>query len=875
MITAEIQIHGYRKGHQLIASSVALHKDDQALVDRLSDVAGPLRPKEQFAPYLSAYPLPSGSFYVVARTWQDLSVARAGCVMTKSVLIDAQTWSWRPPLIQILQLIASPNLPSEDDAVRISLSEKIDDAFPPATIFNASELLEALFLEDVKPVVLFDAPEPEVIAVRLLAALWPDIRRRFALSTFALAPRKIGGRDLDLVFAPSNAKAKFSDWPGRRVDGRSPQGDRHRWTGSIVSRVFEAPVPKLLSEAEINLLGDREADSAAALRIALLWNELLEKLDRTPTVALGLLDIANSGMVSQMVAVQILEHRLAEATRNAGSSLSANDAWDFVGAMARKMQGHDMPLGIAAVEELASVLSERSPVGAVSLLRQPDPDCALNTLVHSIALGLAGSAAPDMEQTLVEAPADIIARLVAEGSMLARRVAESDRLIKRMGEVLTEVDQQLADKAGMTLLPFLVEDRHLAAARPIVSTLDSVQIADEIRWLGDVNEFNSKRLCAELIERAREVCGLQVVRDVLLSFESSASRNNLIDHTVYPIVADLLWLVDEKRLGEAEIDGLLVAVLRRADRQQLVALLSDQRIGEEIGRCLPDEAVDLLADTIVNGPLPANAFARVLRFVIPRVDESRKFEIAAHALGICLRRRFEGDESAVLEMLLEIVGGRLDGRWAVRVGLERGIETEVAIRNLIVFERAPSSAREHVVQAVDEVARAIQGRRPLDLNEPAYDACARIMFDAEKAAPKELHDAANWLMPSLLRAGRQPVSLLVAALFPMNYRELISADNSPSIFKLVSLFDLDRGRIARSELVNTFMASSWRAGDLALTALRCGDIERILKQVATSYGGGAYLARIESDLGRLEQKHQYQVVRKINEIRSGKSQKGV
>src|SRR5690606_7055541 len=138
---------------------------------------------------------------------------------------------------------------------------------------------------------------------------------------FALSPRKIGGRDLDLVFAPMNAKAKFSDWSGRRVDGRSVQKDRHRWTGAIVRRVFVEPLPKLLSDREIGLLSVRDTDSAAALRIALLWNELLDKIHLTPTAVLGLLDIANSGMVSNTAAVKLIEPLLAEATHWAASTL--------------------------------------------------------------------------------------------------------------------------------------------------------------------------------------------------------------------------------------------------------------------------------------------------------------------------------------------------------------------------------------------------------------------------------------------------------------------------------------------------------------------------------------------------------------------------
>ncbi|MBK4449882.1 hypothetical protein JJP64_23310, partial [Enterobacter hormaechei] len=248
MITTEIQVHGYRKGHQLLASSTILSREDQAVVDRLSDVAGPLRPREQFAPYLTAYPLPSGLYYVIARTWQDQSVPRAGCVRTKSVLVNMHDWAYRMPLVAVLRLLDSSALPEEKDAVCAELNELHGEEYPRVSGFNTNEFLEALFLEEPNPVVVFDAPEPEYIALRLLTALWPDIRQRFSLSTFALSPRRIGGRDLDLVFSPSNAKSRFSDWSGRRVDGRQLQDERHRWTKFIAHRVFDMPEPALLSD---------------------------------------------------------------------------------------------------------------------------------------------------------------------------------------------------------------------------------------------------------------------------------------------------------------------------------------------------------------------------------------------------------------------------------------------------------------------------------------------------------------------------------------------------------------------------------------------------------------------------------------------------
>ena len=253
------------------------------MVDRLSDAAGPLRPREAFTPYLTAYPLPSGERYVLARTWQDPTVSRAGCVRTISLIIPATDWAEAASLLPFVDLLRLDHLPQDRDATRVSVADSVEMSLPPAPAFRASELLEALFLEEAKPVVVFDAPEPELIALRLLTALWPSIRHRFALSTFALSPRKIAGRDFDLAFAPKEARAKFADWHGRRVDGRSNQVARHRWTGTIVDRVFEQPNPRLLTSNEIGLIGGvgPDDDNATSLRIALLWDELLGKLQTT------------------------------------------------------------------------------------------------------------------------------------------------------------------------------------------------------------------------------------------------------------------------------------------------------------------------------------------------------------------------------------------------------------------------------------------------------------------------------------------------------------------------------------------------------------------------------------------------------------------
>lgn len=866
VITAEVQIHGYRKGHQLLASSISLSKDDQAVVDRLSDVAGPLRPKEQFAPYLSAYPLPSGTYYVVARTWQDHSVPRAGCVRTKSVLIDARAWSLKPPLTSILRQLSSSELPTEMSAVHIELDEQLEEELPPTLAFSAGELLEALFLEDAKPVVVFDAPDPELIAVRLLTALWPDMRRRFSLSTFALSPRKIAGRDLDLVFAPSNAKSKFSDWSGRRVDGRSSQIDRHRWTGAITRRVFAEPIPRLMSDREINLLGDRDTDSAAALRIALLWEELLDKLHQSPTALLGLFDIANSGMVRNATALRMLEPRVAEAARLA-VSMPSNHAWDFVSAITRKMQGHSMPDGSDAVKQLAKQLAEHAPEGAINLLEQPDPKGCNDGLISSIAMGLSNGAAPQVEQLLVGATSNVIARLISQGGTLTNRVTEDTDLIKRMGAVLNEVAPDLADKAGMMMLPLLTEDRHLPAAMPIFKRLDSQGVAKELDWLGEKNGLQAKQLSTCLIKRAREVRGLPAVRSVLLSWGPSAQRDSLLAQTIDPICKDVQWLLDEKRLSHKTSTSLLVNLLKRASDIQLSELMSDGAVAERVIAQLPESAVNILERVTLPDDLPINVFVSLIKILLSKVEDNCKSGIAKRALNRCLRTRFEGDETELLVNLLDIAGTQLDGKWVARSGLERSIDSDIASRNLIVFDIAHSPARLRIVQAADEIVRTLEERYSCDLTEAANDACARLILDSEKTAFRPpLIEAAGRLMPMLLSSRRKPVSQMIAALFPIVYRELARTDEGPNILSFLPFFDWDRCKNARHGLVDAFMSSNWTPGDLALTAYRCGDVGKILGRVAKLRGGKEYLSQVENDLGHLNDDAQRFVSRTIDEL---------
>ncbi|MFM1272665.1 hypothetical protein WFM03_02735 [Yersinia enterocolitica] len=869
MITIDVQIHGYHKGHQLLASSIVLSKEDQSAVDRLSDVAGPLRPKEQFEPYLTAYPLPSGNYYVVARTWQDFSVARAGCVRTKSLLIDTLAWSRIPPLMPMLDLLRSDQFPSEVDALRIEIEENFEFSLPPVSTFNSVELVEALFLEESKPIVIFDAPEPEWIALRLLFAIWPDIRQRYALSTFALSPRKIGGRDFDLVFSPANAKSRFSDWVGRRVDGRVPQIERHKWTKLIVQRVFEEPTPNLLAKNNSTLFASKKIDNLGGLRVSLLWDELLEKLPQTPTAALGLLDITNSGMLAKREALALIEPRLIKAIHYVETTMPHNDAWDFVSAITSKMKGHTMPASMSEIEGLTTFLAKNDPDGAVKLLQQPDPKGVMSSLNQSIANGLSYSTWSLVKELLLNAPREILAHLLSLNSQLAKKATEDNDLVEVLKTILELVDSKLAHEVGTVLLPFLVEDRHLPIALPIINWLNTQQIISELHWLSDINDFKSEKISLALVNRSREISGACDVRKALTLFKPSRKVNTLLAQTIEPVKGDIWWILNEKSLSESTLLELLTNVLSRADNKQFKILFSDIILAEKIVSYLTYENTDILLKVATQDELPITFCINIIHSLLEKTQSNQFVNTAIFLTERCLRNRFEGNEINSLSTLLGIIGDQLECRWVVKEGLGRSLSSDIASRNLIAFESAPFAARNKIVQDIDEVADALKRRYSLDLSEKANNACAKLMLDAEKASRENLIRASGILIPSLFHARRLPVSYIVATLFPIAYKELARSGEIPESLRfLFSFLDWDRCKAARRELVKAFMSSTWKAGDLALVACRCDDAFQILKQVTKSYDGEEYLIQVKNDLDRLDIESKFYVEKLINEILS-------
>ncbi|MES2975664.1 MAG: hypothetical protein V4757_18745 [Pseudomonadota bacterium] len=878
MIKVEAQLHGYSHGHELLVASAPLPKADQTVVDRLSDVAGPLRSGETFQPYLSSYPLPSGNWNVLARTWPDSTVSRPGCVRTLSLLIPSDDWSHSASLLPFLKLLSTSEFPSE--AKSESLPSPQAMALPPAPLFSSTELLEALFLEEYRPVAVFDAPEPELIAIRLLTAMWPSIRRNFALSTLAFSPRRIEGRDFNLVFAPKSARQKFSDWSGRRVDGNARSLARHRWTDSIVDRVFSAPFPRLLDEGELQSGDVEERSTGALLRISLLWDELLERLDETPSAALGLLDIARTRPALAPAAESTLRAAVSGAARRAVVQLAHEDAWDLIGAMTRKLRGTTLVSEVKSLQTAANSLACIDPIGGLALLAHDEPSGPLADLVAPIAHGIAKSLDQIPLNTFASLPAPTVAQLLIQGPPLAKAVAASTRFQQEFAGIFDELKARLATRSDAldsdqytgfrdALLPFLRKDFQAPLADRFIATLNADELVRMARGLIEADGFVTQSFIAPMAARAHALDSMGSLRDELLVVGDGARRRELIRWTLEPRADDFEWLIGSCVLDAEFADDLLVDLLQSADERQFRDLLRKEGLTEKILNRIPPTETQALRRFLSEGNLPLDLFVSTSEKALSVSANGDRIDIAFKTLERCLQSRFSGNEIATIAGLLDVVAPVLNPVWVISHGVDSRLHSTLISRNLVAFDRADSSARSLIVGSVDAIAAAIEGRWSLDFDHEGAQACANLLVSATQQGAPNLLSACGRLMRMLLRSKAWPVSSMIPATFPVVYRELAAHADVPDILKIVPFFEWDKCKSARSELVDAFVSSQvWKASDFALTACLCPHTERFLRRAASAYGGIRLLDEVERSLGELPEAYRESVRVGVRDVRS-------
>jgi len=869
------QLHGYQHGHELLSGTIRLPPRDQDLIDRLSDLAGPLAPGEKFAPYLTCYPLPSGSHYVLAKTWQDREAPRAGCVRTRSLLIPMPDWisGVDPGALAAVVTEVGPTVPCK------RLSIETSEARPLPPVDGAGiELLEALFLEDASAVAVFGAASPDNIALRILTAVWPSMRRHFTVSTFCNSPRSIAKRSFNLVFAPIDARPNFSDWKGRRIDGSKVGAPRHHWASRIVDAVFRAPHPSLSGLDVFGEMAEDEDGSPHALRLSLLWDELSAKVDAEPHAALGLLDIANTRASRRADLVMGLEPEFTRAAQAAVANFPPAEAWRFLQLLITKLGNTRWRLSLArSIRSLTSSFAAGNPADAVSaipLLLQEDGG---DFLLSGIAQGLAGVEPFDpVSRMLADLSGQDLMKIMLATPELIPTALRSDAGIEGpLAESLVQATTEERSRAHHRMLPHLMADRHSGLLRDCLSQASADEISSEADHLRRMNGLRSSALNNVVVEAAYRTGSARAVRDVVAQADPSGPVDAMMKDLLQPTPSDVDWVLDVLDEDDPRRSTLLQGVLLGASPGQLRTIVDRSQSRSRILAAIRGRSgsSELLARIVERVPLPAEDLLPLVAEILPDLSGRRGSVIAAKCLEEALLQKSDPVQDRLLANLLDRAGAEMDGPRGIHVGLT-AVSTAIMNRNLVALDAAAPVTRKRLLAEPELLANAIMVRRTLDISYQAAEAASRLLWDSASVNKRGYVRAAARLLPYVMEQKGPSASALLVAVFPPVYREL-QQERLPDFLSFVFMFlDWDRCKIARKALAEAALHSKWRPRDVAFAAARAGDVERILSTIAKRDGGQSFLTSVRNDIASIPEPSKKQVWRAIKEIASGNGLKG-
>lgn len=849
------QVHSYRNGHSLAGSSITLQRSDQDLIDRLSDLAGPLGPGETFSPYLTSYPLSSEPFYVVARTWQDLDAPRAGCVITRSLLVPDEAWRNGGVLGQLLAELESQG-PATSRFAEFGLFEPQGFALPTLEITSTTEFVEAFFLEKRQPIVVFGASAPEVFAARLLEGLWPAFRSLVAICTNAYSPRAVQGRPFDVLFAPSSARSNFSAWTGRRVDGfPSNRQPRHGWTDSIARRLFDGPrvEPLTVSLGDLNVPQD-EADESQ-FRLAMLWDELRQRSRESPLAILGMLDIVSSLRQGDASLSQALRPIISQSIRLAEKQ-GTQGLLQYLVTLLGKFPSRLPPTGaLSEIRKSAATAAAREPEEAlVFLKRQPlDSVPPAAVIMAGVADGFVRSRSVGQHiAELLSLGDEALLSLLGYGPRFAREVVDALESQKsaegfaRLERVAFTSDLKLRNRARRNMVPQLRNRGQDKLLKALLRGADGRALASSVRWLYASGGLEVCELGAALVSAADSPSKVEQLRALLSHLPASAGVNFALSRTLTLAEGDVDWLLSENLEPDRTSDILRELLenssepeLRRLPVHLADAVLDSARLHEAA------VGVESLSKILLLVPASCGA---MLRVAVSKREELATSSNLRFVEVLVMRVLSEPAPPELALVAIEQFAHLVSARELALMTVGARASAEQVSENLRMFDRASPELRRHLASRVDVLTEQIIARRPPVPAVDAIVAWANLIAEAARQSNDGAHlRGASLALEFALRSTQVQVSPLVRAAFPRVYAELRSNERTPSMLDFFSFSDWDRCKTARKDLVQAFVHSVWPPVDLLVLADEVMEVESFSGLLSKMRSGRELLSRALAD----------------------------
>jgi hypothetical protein len=853
-------VHGYEHGHRTLAGSTELSRDEMDLVTRLSDLSGSMIPGQPIEPYVSLYPLPSKTYYAVAKTWEDRSAPRAGCVLTHTLLVPAAAWANSPNLASIAALHRLPQRSDLQDFTA-TLSTKAAGRLDTIEDIGRDVFIGKFFGEGIRPLVWFGLKKAERYAWRIAAALWPALRSGFACCSLALQPRTLDERPFDLTFAPASARSRFAEFGATNiVDASSESGAlsasvepwARQWRDIVFSDIGER-------SAQVFALSAGLEAAPNAVRKVFLFLDLQERAASVPLAAIGALDVLESLGSAQSEAralVTQLVNRALSGVRNAPQSW----ALEMLCLVGLRLDRVEPSLIDRDIDNLIS-LSVRdcvasAPAGGVALAERFSTR-DLGRLPRSFVRGLADAitASPNLQSLLALAQAHHVGRNLVEVSPAATRglLLAGRSLDLAFGDVLSDWYKNSRDQVSRAALR--------VGLVPILEAVDDARLLQEL--LKDVQPQEVIDLCSgaldqrvapELGRMFAEFVGEPYQAEVIVW--SRGKRLGSCKAITFAVAGALLLSADG--LAEAyTYDGaenLVAALVDRALHRAAPSWLIQACNGHQLWACLLRGIED---------PFVASTVSRLVG-VIERSAIAR----TAGSLLQLARAPASIQSHAVRQMLLDHLsnGCRVDLKtwvgtaWVVNIVAKDPLLLRTVISDETAQATDLSGAWVNAWRTIEVVSASIQSAAAL-----VVELCSLLLWRRPWPWPIEVgaiwrevlanltHDEARYeaactqAIKFAFDNTRIPLAPAVAEAFFSVHAAALRNQSRPS-WDFLGVTNWDKGGELRRRLVDAFYYGEWEPQWFVLAAREPWLLRKLCIRMMKQWKGVAYLERAMSGL---------------------------
>lgn len=210
-------LHGYDRGHGLLASSTEIPASIKKSLQILSDLSGP-NVEIGFESYITGYPIIPMNVYAIAKTWYAQEMERPGCVWTHTVFLDFDKIDEiknidrlydifkRPDGIKDLNFYNKPIQFNNTEYYQNNISVYYD-------IFEAKNIVYNLYSHPNISIIICTNKSRayEKLLLEIWFHQWKNLKKNFYFCSGSISSRSFNSKIFDLQIVPQKNQRKFLD----------------------------------------------------------------------------------------------------------------------------------------------------------------------------------------------------------------------------------------------------------------------------------------------------------------------------------------------------------------------------------------------------------------------------------------------------------------------------------------------------------------------------------------------------------------------------------------------------------------------------------------------------------------------------------------